>query len=148
MTTETRTIASFMDAHGITATVEGIDERTDGLGWSAESRHFRVTFTRDGYDGSWPVEFSQGPAVKDAPEPRQVLACVVSDVASIDGYSGDQSEWLADFGYLDGTAKVHARGLIAWEAIETQRDDLSSLLGGDRSLLDALLYEIERQDDE
>lgn len=93
--------------------------------WSADARHWSVQLTRTERRGpGFVLSFSQGSAHTKAPNARDVLDCLASDVSGIDQ---PFESWASDLGYDPDSRKAER----TYQQIKRQAKRLEDLLGAE-----------------
>lgn len=125
------TIAEFVQAHGITASVKHINSNPNMAKSEYMNRHFEVTLQLG--NDSMMVPFSQGDAHTEEPTAEDVLNCLASDSAGPDSFE----EFCSEYGY-DEDSRTAER---IFNACQRQKAELESFLGTE--LFSELLYQTE-----
>lgn len=142
-----KTLAQFIEAHGITMTATRVASRPDKLNndWDKTARHFVCTLSRGGMDtGKGPLAaqmticFSQGSARTKPPTVEDVLDCLASDACGIENSNGFE-DWASEYGYDTDSRKAEK----IHEACSFQRDELRAFIG-DSEAFKTLLFNTER----
>lgn len=115
-----------------TATCEWIDSNPNMTDMPAGSTHYKVTLRRAGRRLT--VPFSMGPAHCKEPTAIDVMSCLISDSAGVDGQGFE--DWARDLGYDADSRKAEK----LYRACERQAAKLRQFLGEDYH---AFLYETE-----
>lgn len=126
----------FINERRITSTVKWADRNPSmpDDDWSRAANHYRVTL-RMGRK-RMTVPFSMGPAHTAEPSTADVLDCLASDAAGIDGR--DFESWCADYGFNPDSRKAER----TYNAIKRHAAALQRFLGS--ADYDALLFRTER----
>jgi hypothetical protein len=131
MTTQD-TLSRFITSRGIRlraveAQPTGEDEERDLPGGT----HWACTLTRAlAGSGELHTPFHQGSAHRDAPTAADVLGCLILDAQMVDD-AGDRFDFMAELGYIDGTAASARRGSAAYDGCQQEAADLRRWLGAD-----------------
>jgi hypothetical protein len=129
-------IADFVKAQGLKFSVKAIAERPDSFG-ADMPRHFRCQIRKG--RRSFVVYFSQGSGHNTEPTITDVLDCLASDIAGLQG-AGSFEEWCGEYGY-DTDSR---RAFTTYKAIEKQEAALTRVIN-DSEAMNTLLYKIERE---
>ena len=129
------TLADFVTAHGVTATVSPALDNPHMDDMPEGSRHWRVMLNCGGR--CFTVPFSQGPALTDPPTVEDVLDCLASDAAGTEEYTSF-GEWASAYGYDEDSRSAER----AYNAACQQSEALWEALGA--AAFEELLWDTER----
>lgn len=108
-----------IEGHKFDLTIRRIANRLDRVAnqWDSNARHFQVELSRQGYGDIFTFYYSQGSAVKEEPQPLDVLLCIVDDAIAGDM---QMSEFTREYGYSYDAPLA----LAAWKESGEYPDDL------------------------
>lgn len=132
---ETPTVRDFVSKHAITMTIKPVT-RNPHMDMPIGSSHYECALHMDAR--TMKVPFSQGPAVKGAPDAASVLDCLASDSSSFENNHSFE-DWCAEYGY-DSDSRKHEK---TFKAVEKEAAALQKFLGS-RDLYEELIWNTER----